>query len=107
MTAETKHTPGPWLAEVSAAKVAWIQGSNGEWAALACGETDASAAANARLIAAAPDMLEALTALVERDARVDGGTLLLPIGNHGTAVAVLNRARAAIAKATGGDDAAR
>ncbi len=57
---EAKHTPGPWEPEAGVARGAWIQGSNGNWAALACGETDEEARANARLIAAAPDLYEAL-----------------------------------------------
>lgn len=53
------NTPGPWTAENSG-KGSWIKGSNGKWAALSCGETDAEADDNAALISAAPEMLEAL-----------------------------------------------
>lgn len=56
----TKHTPGPWVAEPGGGRGAWIMGANREWTALACGDTDESANANARLIAAAPELLEAL-----------------------------------------------
>lgn len=59
----SKHTPGPWVAEPVGGKGSWVKGSTGEWAALACGDTSESAEANARLIAAAPDMLEALNAI--------------------------------------------
>lgn len=55
-----KHTPGPWAVEEPAARGAWIKGATGEWTALACGDNDQSAAANARLIVQAPAMLEAL-----------------------------------------------
>jgi len=51
-------TPGPWEAESGGGRGAWIKGATGEWAALACGDTDGSADANARLIAAAPDLLD-------------------------------------------------
>lgn len=54
------HTPKPWEAEPGAGRGAWIKGANEEWAALACGDTDESARANAKLIAAAPDLLAAL-----------------------------------------------
>lgn len=62
---EHKHTPGPWEIENH-------QGKRGSWighvtaegalrcAALVLGETDEVANANARLIAAAPQLLEAL-----------------------------------------------
>ena len=35
---------------------AWIAGSDGNWAALSCGETDRLGEANARLIALAPTL---------------------------------------------------
>jgi hypothetical protein len=53
-----KHTPGPWVAEPQVGKGAWVKGSDGQWAALSCGTDDANGAANARLIASAPDLLE-------------------------------------------------
>lgn len=57
-------TPGPWVAEPHAGRGAWVSGSNGEWSALACGNTDATADANARLIAAAPDLLAIMKGFV-------------------------------------------
>jgi len=59
-----KHTPGPWVAEPQIGKGAWVKGSDGQWAALSCGTDDANGAANARLIASAPDLLEALRQLL-------------------------------------------
>lgn len=59
-----EHTPGPWLAETPSCKGSWVKGSGGKWTALACGESDENAGANARLIAAAPDMLAALKAFL-------------------------------------------
>ena len=96
----TKHTPGPWLLRtaptsaglchiVSAAdwRGAFIYGDG-----LRKGVDDSlpkaqELAANARLIAAAPDLLEALQEMVRTFAK-----------NHALAVDV---ARAAIARATG------
>jgi hypothetical protein len=96
----TKFTPGPWYVGAgtyecrniySAESVTDDEGftyqplvANAEDDGLNCW------AANARLIAAAPDLLEALGALLERYA--------LAIGNEGIEC---YQARAAIAKATG------
>ena len=95
----SKHTPGPWTphprfsdgAEVrSIAQVAWCG------AAAAYGESGnqtidaAEACANARLIAAAPDLLDACVRLLDAVAR----------GDH--KAKAIDAARAAVAKATGG-----
>jgi len=88
-----KHTPGPW-------EVAWGGSFDGtrevfvrrpeDDVAIAADildpDTEAPSAANARLIAAAPELLEALRGLVDEQ---NGPPLL--------------SARAAIARATGGD----
>lgn len=60
---ERKHTPGPWAAEPMTGRGAWIKAENGTWTALSCGDTDLEAEANARLIAAAPELLAAVKAL--------------------------------------------
>lgn len=58
------HTPGPWLIEPKAARGLWLHDSNGEFIALATKRDDAAEEdANARLIAAAPDLLAALKQL--------------------------------------------
>jgi hypothetical protein len=57
------HTPGPWFAEPGVGRGAWIKNKDGRWAALACGETEEEAKANAQLIMIAPDMLELLEAI--------------------------------------------
>lgn len=59
---EEKHTPGPWMRE-DIASTRWIIGANGETIMHLgdeCLPDDGLSEANARLIAAAPDMLEAL-----------------------------------------------
>lgn len=103
-----KHTPGPWK---------WTSISDGYFFKLlnpegicviddgsACGEyagidTDSP---DARLIAAAPELLEALTALLDANRRLD----VLPHADHFDGVAELaraeNLARVAITKATEG-----
>lgn len=99
----TKHTPGPWTmhprfsdgAEVrSIAQVAWCG------AAAAYGESGnqnidaAEACANARLIAAAPDLLAVCEGLVAWW-KADG------ISGNATLDALSDKARAAVAKAKG------
>jgi hypothetical protein len=87
----TKHTPGPWEVrnEGSSRWIDIVQANTGEpWPLpfAACKHFDQEA--NARLIAAAPDLLEALVDLVA----------FYPLDS---ADANVTSARAAIAKATG------
>lgn len=105
-----KHTPGPW----------WLSSSTIVCTPLAqiianvtpCGIQPlevpfAEAVANASLIAAAPELLEALKWMVEND-ETNEGDVPMPEHNGMTWneinefwIAGLNRARAAIAKAEG------
>jgi hypothetical protein len=102
-----KHTPGPWKAErcsdvleigaetpAGHLSVAWIHGFNP-------GEDVAAVWADARLLAAAPELLEALRLVVEAFARaVQANTEGLPgfdVEEH----ALVRTCRAAIAKAEG------
>jgi hypothetical protein len=78
---QAKHTPGPWLQMGSSVGV-----THGEIASV--WEIDGRSFSNARLIAAAPDLLEALDLLLNDVGR--GNSMLGAI-----------KARAAIAKATG------
>jgi hypothetical protein len=103
-TTKAKHTPGPWRLDAyrdsgrpnpgtivadnphgegaeEVASINWIAGG-----------FHAEQVANARLIAAAPELLEALTALMEF---WDSGSPVHP------GAEVVSEARAAIAKATG------
>lgn len=91
-----KHTPGPWSAKPSAdtgygdPEWAPFQIESDEWiVAVAIGDVDdLNAEANARLIAAAPDLLEALSELIEAN------SFYFKPGNPWG-----DKARAAIAKA--------
>ena len=93
-----QHTPGPWSAEIPSASngYVWIDPVDG-----CCGEiatvwnTHDNSEANARLIAAAPDLLEALKAVVNDWVAPDD----LPFEDG--EMPALDAARAAIAKATG------
>lgn len=101
----SKHTPGPWFITGSMTKYveARIPGRMIQEVA-ACGPTAADDGygeqqmANARLIAAAPDLLEALSGMLE----IYGGkndTDGLP--KHEVELNLIAHARAAIAKARG------
>ena len=87
----TKHTPGPWIPSYT--KIGSVTAENGAVIAKCMRLTSLSGLeANARLIAAAPELLEALQALE---------TLFAPRACDSTAATWIDKARAAIAKATG------
>ena len=94
---ETKHTPGPWayhntptpFIHVAAGGLPICQ----IYTSTAHGQSMGEQFANARLIAAAPELLEALKAC----AAVCAGETM----NKRGLISALEQARAAIAKATG------
>ena len=90
-----KHTPGPWFAKFEAGRyVISYQGEFGPHRALAItGGFQPDNAANARLIAAAPELLEALQAV---------DVLFGHLATDSTQRIWVDNARAAIAKATTG-----
>jgi hypothetical protein len=104
---ESKHTPGPWTVTVRDHSVTIILGPDrpsseevrfrlygGEDA-----DADAMAIANARLIAAAPDLLGALKELIaDRPSKEPPPEMVVAHANWRK----FERARAAIAAATGG-----
>ena len=62
----SKHTPGTWDFEAEAGEGVFVHDEQGTIAEICCDQTrvnDATAIANARLIAAAPELLETLQAL--------------------------------------------
>lgn len=93
MSDDTRHTPGPWVADglsviasdARATIVATVTGA----------ASNPTAVADARLVAAAPDLLAALADLMQHCA--DQGWWLK---SH--AVNVMNAAKTALAKAEGG-----
>jgi hypothetical protein len=100
----TQHTPGPWKAHFEEAyfvtgpdlgRVAMMMNIKGAHGMGGRRSGDESAA-NARLIAAAPDLLEALQDLFEADME----HVLMGDGKDDQIEAIA-KARAAIAKATG------
>jgi hypothetical protein len=96
---KSKHTPGPWIAEPMVGRGAWVKGSNGTWAALSCGDSDLEAEANACLIAAVPDLLDALKEIVAADDTFRA--TMSPDVEKDPVTRACDAARAAIAKATG------
>jgi hypothetical protein len=85
----TQHTPGPWFAHNIGL------GSNGEGPfTYPLGNDPDKAAANARLIAAAPDMLAALQDIMAESSRDDD--------DHDVVATIQGICRAAIAKAKRG-----
>lgn len=97
---EGKHTPGPWhVHAVDESPWYVIEANNGFVAQCdddGCLITKQDATHNARLIAAAPDLLEALGAFVEQATKVEG----FPASYEPYSGALV-LARAAIAKAKG------
>ena len=99
-----KHTPGPWRheptngAKLTYVAVSTVAGSNGNTVVIGqCAGPDKEA--NARLIASAPDLLEALEGLVA----IAAPNIYPQPDKPDSAWAKLQAARAAIAKATGAD----
>lgn len=85
----SKYTPGPWEFKFS-----WVQTSDERKTPIANFNFHAATEENARLIAAAPDLLEALRLMRNR--------FLDTEGNHGQwEEEAIDAADAAIAKATG------
>jgi hypothetical protein len=100
----TKHTPGPWTVAPDGEHVLGGEPTDpvviaGTMLADWCSETDETSEANARLIAAAPNLLAALeTAL---SALNHAGEVATASGKGELYIGTRAAARAAIAKATG------
>lgn len=96
----TKHTKGPWkvgqyLGSLRQFVIHMDVGDNGRGSDVAFTSAafgNDETIANARLIAASPDLLEALQAIE---------MLYAPLARDSTAATWIDKARAAIAKATG------
>ena len=119
----SKHTPGPWFVEDNdraissnaATDIALVNMANIRYGWDGPDFLTAShRAANARLIAAAPDLLEALEDLLECPYHIDEATVSKAgleatmnanprqvVGNMSVALLRVRKARAAIAKAKG------
>lgn len=102
----TKHTPGPWATEGNGRYYASVRAPSRMVADMRIigGAVDAENTANARLIAAAPDLLEALETMVDLQGKAASGFPLSENELREWAVANYT-ARAAIAKARGAANA--
>jgi len=97
------YTPYPWTVDgTTAAKNLDVIGENGRVAMLDCDDIDADTLrANARLIASAPELLEALIALLNVESAALHGARTSAANDGLDVLYHFAAARAAIAKATG------
>ena len=102
----TKHTPGPWIparkANCTSCRHPAILRDGGQVATATWQGSEAATDANARLIAAAPELLEALQEMVAGDAEAIAEADALGVPFPGEMLTAYRRAVAAISKATGG-----
>lgn len=96
---EANHTPGPWVASFT--RLSEVRATNGAVIAKCQKLTDlTNLQANARLIAAAPELLDACMAMLEWDDREKDHAIDFN-ARMDLCRAAFDKARAAIAKATG------
>ena len=93
-----QHTPGPWITDTLGGTTVWPKGGN-SLIAQCTGFERAENVSNARLIASAPDLLAALQWVVEC---FDGDPSDNPDWQYQDQSHAVDRAKLAIAKATGG-----
>lgn len=96
---EHKHTPGPWAHRNG--RIFAADRENLTIAHVARAADGDYSAANGDALAAAPDLLKALQALVELHADWDAGSAYVPVLFYEKNKAAITEARAAIARATG------
>jgi len=93
----TLNTPAPWKCDLVSLKI-WANDGNTEIARTSSDVSISEEEANARLIAAAPDLLSALEAFVDNVEQIIG---LSDFGNPSESDFPLNEAREALRKAKG------
>lgn len=96
-----QHTPGPWHQHTDGSKIyASVRSAKGQIVADCGSRSDQIAQANARLIAAAPELLAALESVLGLipDGDMDSHAIACPGKDDGCGICF---ARAALAKATG------
>ena len=98
----TQHTPGPWWTSSAIQVRCGDRRTTGDFIADCMGDDAHQSWVNARLIAAAPDLLAALDALLEAQIYADGeGLVTVKYADTADGEAAVSQARAAIAKAKG------
>lgn len=102
MSDKTKHTPGPWLYREKNCAV-YTASSTHPYGQFIFGfdQDDPPEEADANLVIAAPDLLEALQEMVAGDAEAIEEAQALGVPFPEEMLATFKKARAAIAKATG------
>jgi hypothetical protein len=95
MTTQATHTPGPWKEK---RKLAIYSADDEPICAVFPAETEGQSAADARLIAAAPDLLEALRGLL-RETRQSVPNI--NVKKHFSLMVQMEEPKSAIAKAEG------
>ena len=99
------HTPGPWSADLDCEHpvITSLCAPHNPQVAVVCdGDPREATEANARLIAAAPEMLEALERASRELEWADKNCQIKPLAGVSTFKIALVKINAAIAKATGG-----
>lgn len=96
-----QHTPGPWAYVRNPESTRWIIDSEPAHAIACTAGFEPDNEANARLIAAAPELLEALEELAERAGAFNVSGVYFDEPSMTAEVAALQKAYAAIAKARG------
>lgn len=102
-----KHTPGPWMAEegIEGQGLRWVTGKNGEQVAQVYSDYKNPLEANARLIAAAPDLLATLQKVVDYHKYVQEKCIWhLEANAQVDLIDILRDTQAAIANAIGKQD---
>jgi hypothetical protein len=98
MTTQATHTPGPWEKQKRGRELDICDSGAGEPMLRRPWQTCKNAKANARLIAAAPDLLEALRGLL-RETRQSVPNI--NVKKHFSLMVQMEEAKSAIAKAEG------
>lgn len=106
--AETKWTPGKWFVSGVRGKIDReeyhainVEGGGPQIGIIWYNPKSHEGFADAHLIAAAPELADSSSSLVDRDCAVYGGKIVIEFGNHGEAQKALRDLRAALAKARG------
>ena len=100
---KTKHTPGPWVIENNRSFPMIVARDGGKYdGACICPEV-CNGEANARLIAAAPELLEACKIIADKNPRISPYWGLSNPVNLTITIGQFNQFCAAIAKAEGGE----
>lgn len=101
--AKTGWTPGPWRAEDAHDGYEIVSSSREMSATVAvlAARRSITGAADAHLIAAAPELADRSATLVDRDCVINGNKIIIEFADHGEAFTALFEMRQALAKARG------